>query len=68
MAELLGRQKNIGFQYYGERLKQSRKVLHSALNSNAIESTWESLLDSQSIELLDVFLRSPEMFYTEVGR
>ncbi|KAM5543810.1 hypothetical protein V8D89_002427 [Ganoderma adspersum] len=68
MAELLGRQKNVGFQYYGERLKQSRKVLHGALNANAIGSTWANLLNSQSIDLLDGFLRSPDSFYMDIGR
>ena len=68
MAELLGRQKNVGFQYYGERLKQSRKVLHSALNAIAIGSTWANLLDSQSVELLNGFLRTPDSFYTDIGR
>ncbi|KAM5543801.1 hypothetical protein V8D89_002418 [Ganoderma adspersum] len=68
MAELLGRQKNIGFQYYDERLKHSRKVLHSALNVNAIGSTWANLFDSHSIELLDGFLRTPDSFYTDIER
>ncbi|KAI1787184.1 cytochrome P450 [Ganoderma leucocontextum] len=67
MAELLGRQKNVGFQYYGERLKRSRKVLHSALNANAIGSTWASLLDSQSIDLLKGFRSTPETFYVDIG-
>ncbi|TBU28072.1 cytochrome P450 [Dichomitus squalens] len=67
MAELLGRQKNVGFQYYGERLKRSRRVLHNALNTTAIGTTWKGLLNSQSVALLQAFLRSPDTFYTDVG-
>ena len=67
MAELLGRQKNVGFQYYGERLKRSRRVLHNALNANIVGTTWAGLLESQSVALLRGFLRSPETFYIDVG-
>ncbi|KAI0666410.1 cytochrome P450 [Trametes maxima] len=67
MAELLGRQKNVGFTYYGDRLKRSRKVLHGALNPNAIIKLWEQLLESESCKLLTRFLNSPDTFYEDVN-
>lgn len=66
MADLLGRQKNVGFQYYGERLKQSRKVLHSSLNANVIRTTWSGILDEYSTKLMLRSLESPETFYEDV--
>ena len=68
MAELLGRQKNVGFQYYGDRLKRSRRVLHNALNANTVGTTWTGLLEAQSVALLRRFLCSPETFYEDIGR
>ncbi|EKM50921.1 uncharacterized protein PHACADRAFT_103842 [Phanerochaete carnosa HHB-10118-sp] len=68
MADLLGRQKNVGFQYYGERLKQSRKVLHSSLNANVIRTTWNGILGEYSSKLMLRFLESPETFYEDVHR
>ncbi|KAI0746356.1 cytochrome P450 [Daedaleopsis nitida] len=58
IAELLGRQNNIGFLYYGERLKQSRKVLHAMLNAKAVPCLWDELLDHYSSTLLNTLLQS----------
>ncbi|KAH9846774.1 cytochrome P450 [Lenzites betulinus] len=66
MAELLGRQNNIGFQYYNKRLRQARRVLHGALNPHAITNVWGRLLDAHSSKLLRRFLASPETFYADV--
>ncbi|KAI0919563.1 hypothetical protein AcW1_003214 [Taiwanofungus camphoratus] len=68
MAELLGRQKNVGFQYYGERLKKSRKFLHGSLNAGAVIGTWSDLLHVQSIKLARSFLNSPQTFYSDVQK
>ncbi|EED79607.1 predicted protein [Postia placenta Mad-698-R] len=66
MAELLGRQNNVGFQYYGERLKRSRKVLHAALNPDAIANKWSELLDTQSIKLMRQLASDPSAFYSHI--
>ncbi|THH21249.1 hypothetical protein EW146_g258 [Bondarzewia mesenterica] len=66
MAELLGRQDNIGFTYYGDRLKKMRKVLHASLNASAVPLYWSQLLDSQSLTLARDLLTSPETFYEAV--
>lgn len=67
MAELLGRQNNIGFTYYGDRHRRLRAALHLALSSAAIEKDWSSLLDSQSRILARSIYDSPSSFYDSVG-
>ncbi|PBK86351.1 cytochrome P450 [Armillaria gallica] len=59
MVELLGRQNNVGFTYYGERLKKLRKVLQRSLNLRIVSTFWSDLLDEQSRELCFALLRSP---------
>lgn len=59
MAELLGRQNNVGFTYYGERLKKLRKVLQRSLNLRTVSTSWRDLLDERSRELCFALLRSP---------
>ncbi|THH06109.1 hypothetical protein EW146_g9716 [Bondarzewia mesenterica] len=66
MAELLGRQHNVGFQYYGDRLKKSRRILHASLSVNSVSATWHGLLDAQSAKLVQSFLISPQTFYDDV--
>ena len=66
MAELLGRQNNVGFQYYGDRLIRSRKLLHGSLNATAVGTTWAQLLQEQSSQLLRRFKTSPKTFYDDV--
>lgn len=68
MAELLGRQDNVGFTYYGDRLRKMRATLHSSLNATAIWTTWIDLMDSQSIALCHDVLESPETFYDIVEK
>ncbi|KAI0764646.1 cytochrome P450 [Fomes fomentarius] len=63
MAELLGRDKNVGFQYYGERLKRSRKALHGSLNQTAITQTWGAFLDFETTYLLRRLYGSPDSLY-----
>ncbi|GJE90537.1 cytochrome P450 [Phanerochaete sordida] len=66
MADLLGRQNNVGFQYYGERLKQSRKILNHSLNPSAVRDIWAALLEESSTGLMQRFLKSPDTFYHNV--
>ncbi|KAJ7665043.1 cytochrome P450 [Mycena polygramma] len=66
MAELLGRQDNVGFTYYGDRLKKMRKELHGALASNMIVGSWGRLLDTQSLLLCKALLETPTSFYDSV--
>ncbi|KAK7461270.1 hypothetical protein VKT23_008445 [Stygiomarasmius scandens] len=66
MAELLGRQDNVGFTYYGDRLRRMRKTLHSALNANAVFGTWGKLLDAHAMGMCRAFLDKPEEFYDAV--
>ncbi|KAG5729920.1 O-methylsterigmatocystin oxidoreductase, partial [Termitomyces sp. T112] len=62
MAELLGRQNNVGFTYYGKRLKDFRKVLYKSLNPPVILECWNDLLHEQSRELCQSLLVEPERF------
>lgn len=66
MAELLGRDNSVGFQYYGKRLTKTRKILHTSLNANAVASTWDDLLDQQSMQLMQGFFVRPDKFYFTV--
>lgn len=68
MAEILGRQRNVGFQYYGDKLIKSRKLLRESLNASAVSSTWSSVIDRESIRLLHRFRDSEETFYEDVQR
>lgn len=66
MAELMGRQNNVGFTYYGKRLIRMRTLLHSALNLTEVTSTWIELIDYQADNLCRDFIVSPERFYSQV--
>ncbi|KAJ4478448.1 cytochrome P450 [Lentinula aciculospora] len=66
MAQLMGRQNNIGFTFYGNRLREMRKVLHSLLTPSAVTTHWKHLIDSQSLTLIQRLLKSPETFNEEV--
>ncbi|KAJ8086075.1 hypothetical protein PM082_004894 [Marasmius tenuissimus] len=68
MVELLGRDNNVGFTYYGERLKKLRGVLHKSLNPHALSEQWSHLLDEQSLELCNALLGSPLDPYNVVAR
>lgn len=46
MAELLGRQDNVGFQYYGASLKRARRAMHGPLGGAAVEGVWAPLLET----------------------
>ncbi|KAK0460550.1 cytochrome P450 [Desarmillaria tabescens] len=59
MMELLGRQNNVGFTFYGERLKKLRKVLQRSLNSRIFSAFWSDLLNEKSLELCYALLQSP---------
>ncbi|PCH34876.1 cytochrome P450, partial [Wolfiporia cocos MD-104 SS10] len=56
MADLLGRQRSVGFHRYGERLKKLRKILHASLSSSVVTSTWSARLEAQSISLCKALL------------
>ncbi|KAH7903031.1 cytochrome P450 [Hygrophoropsis aurantiaca] len=58
MIDLIGRQNNVGFTYYGERLKASRKVLHAALNPRT-RCQWAPLLEEGTSTVLRHLLDSP---------
>ena len=66
LANLLGRQDNVGFAFYGNRLKKMRKVLHTSLNARAIPIHWGGLLDAHSLNLVRSLLESPETFYEDI--
>ncbi|KAA1478269.1 cytochrome P450 [Dentipellis sp. KUC8613] len=54
MADLLGRQDNVGFTQYGERLRKGRRFLHSALNERYLldQDGWGNFLGAHSLALL----------------
>ncbi|TFY57490.1 hypothetical protein EVG20_g8528 [Dentipellis fragilis] len=54
MADLLGRQDNVGFTQYGERLRKGRRFLHSALNERYLldQDGWGDFLVAHSLALL----------------
>lgn len=58
MAELLGRQNNVGLMYYGERLKRARKVLHRGIGFQAM-AHWEPLFDYQSLKMISDIMATP---------
>ncbi|KAJ3722824.1 cytochrome P450 [Lentinula guzmanii] len=62
MAQLMGRQNNVGFTFYGNRLREMRRVLHSLLSPSAVANDWNHLIDSHSLELIDRLSKSPETF------
>lgn len=65
MAELMGRQENVGFQRYSERHRRARKLLHGVLSAGALADEWGVLLDKQSKRLLRFLRDSPENFYSD---
>jgi hypothetical protein len=67
MVELLGRQDNIGFTYYGERLKKMRKLLHSTVFTG-VSDKWGALLDDHSAILCRAVVESPTTFYEATER
>ncbi|EIM81805.1 cytochrome P450 [Stereum hirsutum FP-91666 SS1] len=66
MAELMGRQNNVGFTYYGERLQRLRKTLHASLNTKAVTDTWSNMLEAQSLALCRHLFRSPTSFVDSI--
>ncbi|KAJ3840534.1 cytochrome P450 [Lentinula raphanica] len=66
MAELMGRQNNVGFTFYGNRLREMRRIMHSLLNSTAVNSHWSHFIESQSLELVHRLLNSPDTFEQEI--
>lgn len=67
MAELLGRQNNVGFAYYGHHWKGMRKLLHSTVFAD-ISHKWGYLLDDHSVILCRAIMESPLSFYNAVER
>ncbi|KAF8885232.1 cytochrome P450 [Gymnopilus junonius] len=51
MAELLGRTENVGFTYYGTRLKQKRTLLQTEFGSNK-RNQWGPMLENAASEIL----------------
>lgn len=51
MAELLGRTENVGFTYYGTRLRQKRTLLQTEFGSNK-RSQWGPIIENAAEELL----------------
>lgn len=66
MAQLLGRDQNVGFLQYGTRLQQSRRLLSGAFKHNAVLSYWKDLLEIKSTELVHCLLSSPKTFFEDV--
>ncbi|KIK58869.1 hypothetical protein GYMLUDRAFT_245651 [Collybiopsis luxurians FD-317 M1] len=63
MAELLGRHNNVGFTYYGPRLKKLRRILHKSLNPVVLSKSWAYLLKQQSTELCWALSENPDNGY-----
>ncbi|KAG9311162.1 cytochrome P450 [Chiua virens] len=57
MADLIGRQDNVGFTYYGESLKSARKLLHSALGPHT-RASWSPMLEDQTLNLIRQLIAS----------
>ena len=66
MGELLGRTNNVGFQYYGERLKKTRKLLKSQLDVDAMKG-WHSLLDESAFKLVESFAMNHRLLHEHVS-
>lgn len=67
MADLIGRQDNVGFTYYGENLKIARKLLHSALGPLS-KGNWGPMLEDQTLSLLRQLVASPQAWEISVKR
>lgn len=65
MAELSGRQNNVGLMYYGERLRNARKVLHRGIGPQTVPY-WEQLFNYESLKILSDVRSSPERFFDSV--
>lgn len=52
--ELLGRQNNVGFMYYGPNLRESRRMLNSELNPSSVRK-WEPLVEETLQDLMKRF-------------
>ncbi|KIK81857.1 hypothetical protein PAXRUDRAFT_832577 [Paxillus rubicundulus Ve08.2h10] len=59
MADLIGRQDNVGFTYYSEKLRTSRKLLHSGLGPQT-KAAWAPMLEEQTLTLLKQLMESSE--------
>lgn len=68
MAELLGRQANVGFMYYGKAHKMARKALHGAMDAHVLSTKWSDFLDERSTAISRHLLRSPDTFYDHIER
>ncbi|KAI5992477.1 cytochrome P450 [Pisolithus albus] len=55
MADLIGRQDNVGFAYYGEKLRTARRLLRSVLGPQT-RATWGAVLEEQTLTLLKQLL------------
>ncbi|KAF8873507.1 cytochrome P450 [Mucidula mucida] len=62
MVELLGRQKNIGFTYYNDRLKKMRKVLQTSLSQSYVSTYLTDLFDDHSFDLCLAMSKSPDVY------
>ncbi|KAI6045313.1 cytochrome P450 [Pisolithus marmoratus] len=59
MADLIGRQDNVGFTYYSEKLKTARRLLHSGLGPQT-QATWGAMLEEQTLMLLKQLMESSQ--------
>lgn len=66
MAELIGRQKNVGFQYYGDRLRSTRTALNREMHATVLSKLWTDMLHEQSDKLIRRLFDSPEMFFDDI--
>lgn len=59
MADLIGRQDNVGFTYYSEKLRTARRLLHSGLGLQN-KAIWGTMLEEQTLTLLKQLTESSQ--------
>ncbi|KAG1842153.1 cytochrome P450 [Suillus subalutaceus] len=65
MADLIGRQNNVGFTYYGNKLRASRKLLHASLGTGA-RNEWNPMLVEECKHVMKLLVDHPEHWMSHV--
>ncbi|OJA16740.1 hypothetical protein AZE42_09319 [Rhizopogon vesiculosus] len=65
MVDLIGRQNNVGFTYFGDKLRTSRKLLHASLGT-AARNEWKPMIEEGCVDVMKLLADKPEYWKTHV--
>jgi hypothetical protein len=65
MIDMIGRQNNVGFTYYGEKLRASRKLLHTSLGA-AARNEWKPMIEEGCIDAMKLLVDNPGQWMAHV--